>query len=59
VTVFHDAGSGKDFIVGQEVGKITNTIQLDGAATPDASLKSGDPGPLYRFKAWLSRFLED
>ncbi|MCY1023783.1 hypothetical protein [Pyxidicoccus sp. MSG2] len=64
VTVYHrDTGtSSKDFIVGQEVSRITNTVLNNtgtkGAASPDPTQSvSTNPGLMYRLLNWMQRHL--
>ena len=59
VTMLHDATSGKDTLIGLEVSKITTTVSpgTAGHATPDSSLAT--QGPLWRLKAWVTRFLSN
>jgi type IV pilus assembly protein PilY1 len=64
VSVLHRAtGTGsQDFIVGQEVSRITNTVITntatlgDTSPDPDLSLQ-GNPGMLYRLLNWVQRRL--
>jgi type IV pilus assembly protein PilY1 len=55
LAVYHNAASGKDYLLGMEVGKVAN-MQITSGGTPSAQQSLNSRGILYQLLSWMARF---
>ena len=57
MTVFHNASTGYDDVIGLEVSKISKTTDTTGHSAPNRALSlTGQGGLIYYLKLWMQRF---